>query len=154
MRYVVDENGVIVGELGEGDRILRAKSIEHFEDKERTIYKSFCVLNVEEYMLIMKELDKNSKLVLSQLVPYVQYTTCLLAFPNGKPITSGDMTTVTGLSRHTVENALNVLLAKDILYKGRNSREVQWYINPHIVHRGRLTNKVLQTMFRNYKPRS
>lgn len=153
-RYVVDENGVIVGELGEGDRIIRAKSMEQFGDKERTIYKSFCVLNVEEYMLVMKELDKNSKLVLSQLVPYVQYTTCLLAFQSGKPITSGDMTTVTGLSRHTVENALNVLLSKDILYKGRNSREVQWYINPYIVHRGRLTSKVLQTMFRNYKPRS
>lgn len=153
-RYVVDENGVITCELGEGDRIVRAKSIEQLEDKERTIYKSFCVLNVEEYTLVMRELDKNSKLVLSQLVPYVQYTTCLLAFSNGKPITSGDMTSVTGLSRHTVENALNVLLDKDILYKGRNSREVQWYINPYIVHRGRLTNKVLQTMFRNYKPRS
>lgn len=96
-RYVIDESGVIVGELGEGDRIIRAKSIEQFGDKERTIYKSFCVLNVEEYMLVMKELDKNSKLVLSQLVPYVQYTTCLLAFQSGKPITSGDMTTVTGL---------------------------------------------------------
>mgnify|MGYP001662220474 CR=1 FL=1 len=60
-RYVIDESGVIVGELGEGDRIIRAKSIEQFGDKERTIYKSFCVLNVEEYTTTVTLIEKDQK---------------------------------------------------------------------------------------------
>ena len=150
MRYIVDEGGEFVGELRDGDRILRKESVEKLEGQEPWSFRSFAVMNTDEMQKVVAELDRNEKAVFCVLIPYVQYATCLLAYSNGRCITSGDMAELTGFSRHTAEAALCGLVKKNILCKVRNSKEVQWYINPYLVCKGRVINKTLKTMFRNY----
>ncbi len=150
MRFVVNESGEFIGELRDGDRILRKESLEKLEGQENVSYSDYAIYNVGELNKLIPELDKNEKAVLMTLLPRVQYATCLLAYENGRCITSGDMAELTGLSKHVAETALKGLVSKDILCKARNSREVQWYMNPYIACKGRVVNKTLKTMFRNY----
>ena len=49
---------------------------------------------------------------------------------------------------------INGLIEKDILYKGRNSRNVQYFANPWLFCKGNRINKVLKTMFKNYEIRT
>lgn len=153
MRYIVNENGVIIDELQEGDRIVRSSSIKALNGKERIVYKNFCILNISEYKAIMSEISGTARSVLAQLIPYVQYSSCLLAFSNGKPINGKHLCGITGLSRNTVEKGILELVEKNVLYKRKNLRKVQYYINPYIVHRGQLVNRTLRSMFRNYRRR-
>lgn len=157
MRYIIDEDGAILSELGDGDRIVRRSSLdakEKIDEQEAIYYDSFCILNIKEYKAVMKELSNSARLIFSQLVPYTQYTTCLLAHSNGKPLSTRKIIEITGLSKNTAAKALSELVGKDLLFRGRNSREVQWYMNPYIVHRGNVQSKVLKTMFRNYRRRT
>lgn len=79
--------------------------------------------------LISKELDKNEKAVLLSVLPCVQYSTCLICHVNGKSIGTEDMAEITGLGRSATYDTLASLVEKDILYRGKNSREVQYFAN-------------------------
>jgi hypothetical protein len=46
------------------------------------------------------------------------------------------------------------LLKKDIIYRGKNSENNQWFVNPWLFSRGSTINKVLKTMFQNYHIRT
>jgi hypothetical protein len=60
---------------------------------------------------------------------------------------------ITGLSRGAVYDAINSLIRKDIIYKGRNSKNRQYFVNPWLFCKGNRINKVLKTMFKNYRIR-
>jgi hypothetical protein len=61
---------------------------------------------------------------------------------------------ITGMSRSTLYHTIDLLHKKDIVYKGKNSRNRQFYINPWLYCKGNRINKVLRDMFKNYKIRS
>ena len=58
------------------------------------------------------------------------------------------------MSTGKLSKVIRSLIDKDILYKGKNSKNVQYFVNPWLFCKGNRINKVLKTMFENYKIRT
>ena len=156
-RILVDEDtGAVNGYLKKGDRILRAESIVHLSKRANSAIKDrrFIRIDEEEGRLMAKELNAYERAVLFQLQFYVSYESGLIRYPNGKEIGFNDLVEMTGLSKATVTSAVSGLVSKDILYKGKNSKRTQYYMNPWIASKGVVPNSTLRDMFGNYKIRS
>lgn len=151
-RSVVDEEtGEVTATLMPGDRIVRGTSIEYLDQFTEWKIEHFYKGNLSEIRLWMRELSPYEKAVLFTVSPYVGYEDCCLKQSNGDALTFGDIVSFSGLSKSTVSEVLNSLREKDILCKNENSREKQYFMNPWLFCKGNRINKVLRTMFRNYK---
>lgn len=132
---------------------LNFKEYIETEDYISIRYESFYKANVDELQEIIPDLSMAEKAFLFSIVPYISYEDCHLQYRNKKDIDIKDMIKVTGLSKNTVYSVVKSLKEKDILYQGENSSNRQWFINPWLFCRGQRLNKVLRTMFKNYKIR-
>jgi hypothetical protein len=151
-RLIVEEQtGEITNELDEGDRILRAKSIEKLRTTAKWDIGPFSKVNSEELNLLAPTLTASESCVILKLLPLVSYTSCLIQYPNGRDINFDSIVKRCGLCHKTTVSTVESLIAKDILYKGRNSKGNQYFMNPWIAYRGNTINKVLFDMFKNYK---
>lgn len=148
------ETGEVKHELQHGDRILKAQSIEKLKATEEFTLTNFSKINMDELQLILPELEIGEKAVLFTLFGYVRYETGLIQYRNGRDITFNDVVKLCGMTEKTLHKIINSLIEKDLLYKGKNSRNVQFFINPWIISRGNTISKVLKDMFKNYKIRS
>ena len=152
------ETGEIVNEVYKGDRVIRKASIDHLkkpkeelpEDQTKWEMEQFYKGSIKELKLVSKQLTNAEVGFLFRVIPYISYIDCCIKHPNGKPIAIKGLTGITNTSRQSVSKTINSLVSKDILYKGRNSKEFQYYVNPWLFVRGNITNKILKNMFRNY----
>jgi len=101
----------------------------------------------------MDDLSQAEKAFLFSVVPCVSYDDCHLQTHDGKDVGTEDLVEITKLSRGLVYETIRTLIQKDILYRGKNSKNRQYFVNPWIFCRGNHINKVLKTMFKNYKIR-
>lgn len=161
---VIDtKTGEIVNGLYPGDKIVRAKSKKSYKKytatkKETPEYEkwdldNFYRANISELSLLMKELSQTEKAFLFSISPYVSFEDSHLQYGNGVDIGTEELVKITGMSRATVYRTVEDLVAKDVLYKGKNSRSRQYFVNPWLFSKGNRINKVLKTMFKNYKIR-
>ncbi len=102
----------------------------------------------------MKELDTYEKAFLYTIAPYVGYEDCCIKNINGKELDMDDFVGLSGMSRDKAYRTIKSLIGKDILYKGKNSKNVQYFVNPWLFSRGTRVNKVLKRMFKNYRIRT
>ena len=102
----------------------------------------------------MNDLSQAEKAFLFSILPYISYEDCHLQYGNGIDIGTEDLIDITKLSRPLVYQTVKSLISKDILYKGRNSKNRQYFVNPWLFCKGNRINKVLKTMFKNYHIRS
>lgn len=152
-KILIDENtGTIIRRLGKGDRIIRKQSIEYLKSDIKR--RHFVRVDEDEGRMIVKELTPSERAVLFQLQYYVSYESGLISHSNGREIGFNDIVELTGLSRRTVALVIESLVSKDILYKGKNSKRVQYYMNPWIASKGVAPNATLKEMFKNYRIRS
>jgi len=150
-RAVCDtKTGEVVSELREGDRILRKESIDAFKQHNKD-GRSFIKGNTAEMRKLTPLLSMNERAMIFSLMPYTAYQTCLIQYPNGKDIGLQEIIKISGMCRNTASETIRRLSAKDVLYRGRNSRNNQYFINPWIVYRGAEFNIVLSEMFKNYR---
>lgn len=152
--------------LKKGDKIVRKASIDSFKNLKQQIadagcekwkMKEFYKANTDEMQLISKELSMSEKAFLFSIAPYVSFDDNHLQKGHGKKavdIGTEDLIDITGMSRSTLYDTINLLAEKDVIYRGRNSRNKQYFINPWLFCKGNMINKVLKTMFKNYKVRS
>lgn len=161
------ETGEVTSDLYEGDRIQRKESLEtykKFDDSRREANKNlsetlvwnmsnFMKMNTMEVRLWMDDLSQAEKAFLFSIVPCVSYDDCHLQLPDGSDIGTEDLVKITKLSRGLVYETIETLLKKDILYKGKNSKNRQYFVNPWLFCKGNRINRVLKTMFKNYKIR-
>jgi DNA-binding MarR family transcriptional regulator len=148
---IIDDDGQIIGEINEGDRILRAESLEYLENYQIWKIEHFYKGNTEELRKMFKCLSTSEKAFLFCMAVYVGYEDCCLKHDNGNELSFDDMVEISGMSRSTVSEVLNSLIKKDIIYRGKNSRTRQYFINPWLFCKGQRINKVLRTMFKNYR---
>jgi len=146
-------NGKCIDVIYEGDRIIRQKSSEMLEFSETWKIENFFKGYIPELRAITPELSINEKSLLFCLSIYVGYTDCCIKFDNGDCLNIGDMVKISGMCKTIVYDTLIKLIRKDIIYKGKNSYESQYFINPWLFCKGNRINKVLKTMFKNYKIR-
>ncbi len=116
--------------------------------------KSYFKGNVEEIKLIMKELEPYEKVFLFSVAPYVGFEDCCLKSGNNVELSFEKMMEISGISKGKLSGVLQSLKEKDIIYKGTNSKNVQYFVNPWIFNKGNKYNKVLKIMFKNYKIRT
>lgn len=147
------KDGEIIDEINEGDRLLRYKSLEYLKDTQVWKIENFFKGNNDELRNWMNDLSVNEKALLFTISVYVGYEDCCIKYDNGNPLNFDDIVRLSCLSRGAVSLTLNTLIKKDILFRGKNSRERLYFINPWIYCKGNRINKVLKTMFRNYKIR-
>lgn len=161
---VVDSNtGEIIDDLHPGDRIVRAESKKSYRkytknrestpEYEKWDLDNFYRANVSELSLLMKELSQTEKAFLFSISTYVSFEDSHLIYRNGNDIGTEDLVKITGMSRATVYRTIDDLISKDVLYKGKNSRSRQYFVNPWLFSKGNRINKVLKTMFKNYEIR-
>lgn len=123
---VSPETGEVLTEIGPGDRIVRKKSLEYLERVKEWRIEHFYKGNLKEISKWLKDLTPNEKAILFTISPYVGYEDCCLKQENGDMLTFDFIVEMSGLSRGTVSFSINTLIKKDILYRGRNSRERQY----------------------------
>jgi len=108
--------------------------------------------NIEEICKVMKDLDVYEKAFLFSIAPYVGYEDCCLKYPsNGIELKFETLVDISGISRSKLSTVIASLVEKDILYKGKNSKTTQYFVNPWLFCKGNRINKVLKTMFKNYQ---
>jgi hypothetical protein len=154
---VSSETGEITADLYEGDSIRRKESSEAYlrhkqQNKPETIIwnmSNFMKMNSMEVRLWMNELSQAEKAFLFSIVPYVSYTDCHLEV-DGRDIGTEDLVEITKLSRSLTYETIESLTDKDIIYRGRNSKNRQYFVNPWLFCKGNRINPVLKTMFKNY----
>lgn len=163
--YLIDpETGEPVGALQDGDRIVRAASVEAYRRVEGNTVRvpdeevpwgmdGFVKVNTREILLWLPKLTAIERQMLFSILPYVQYTSCAIVSGNNEPVDYDGLERISGMSRATVFNAVKLLKQKNILSVVKNSR-TQFYICPWIVARGGTINKTLRTMFREYQVQS
>jgi hypothetical protein len=153
---VVKDTGEVKTEIRPGDRIVRAESIKHLKKSDITDewkMEHFYKGHIAEIQKIMRELSTNEKAFLFAIAPYVGYEDCCLKYPNNRDLTMDGLVEVSGMCRSVVFNVVSSLIDKDILYRGKNSKNRQYFVNPWIFCKGQRINKVLKTMFKNYRVR-
>lgn len=147
------ETGEVTTEIRPGDRIVRAESIGYMHQSQEWKIEHFYKGNLPEVKKWMRDLTPGEKAVLFTVSPYVGYEDCCLKHENGDMLTFENIVELSGLSRGAVSATINTLIDKDILYRGKNAQERQYFVNPWLFCKGNRINRVLQTMFRNYKIR-
>lgn len=167
--YIELQEGQRLEILEKGDRYIKKNSINSYKKvkpiieeaklKNGEMYMSwnlehYAKTNTDELKLLLPELESSEKVVLFSILPYVGYDDCLLKYSNGRELNIESIAKISGLSVATVKNVVANLKSKDVLYKGKNSRNVQYFINPWICARGSLLQKTLKSMFKNYYIRS
>jgi hypothetical protein len=156
--------GEIVTELYDGDSILRKESKEahkKFEDAKNESKKAsetlvwsmtnFMKMNTVEVRLWMDELSQAEKAFLFSIVPCVSFDDCHLQTHSGEDIGTEDLLKIVNMSRGLLYETIKSLAKKDIIYRGKNSKNRQYFVNPWLFCKGNRINKVLKTMFKNYK---
>ena len=153
-RAVIDtDTGEKLHDFEEGDRLVKKKQIDFLEQYDVWKVNSFYKGNIDELKEVSKDLTIAESGFLFKILPYINYRDCLLCYSNGKDINQEDLAEITGMSRSQVYRTLESLISKDILYKGKNSKSFQYFVNPWLFVKGNEINKVLKSMFKNYKIR-
>lgn len=163
---VSPETGEITTEIYEGDSILRKESqealrkINHAKNGSPNVHETliwnmsnFMKMNTIEVRLWMDDLSQAEKAFLFSIVPCVSYDDCHLQTYSGEDAGTEDLVEITKMSRGLLYETIKTLTQKDIIYKGKNSKNRQFFVNPWLFCKGNRINKVLKTMFKNYKIR-
>lgn len=148
---IVDENGEVIGEIKEGDRLVRKESVDYLVGKEVWKIEHFYKGNIAEMRKQLESLSTYEKAFLFSVAMYVGYEDCCIKYDNGKCLGFDDLVSISRISREKAVSTINSLIKADILYKGKNSKGLQYFVNPWLFCKGTRIDKVLKTMFKNYR---
>lgn len=147
-KYVVNSHGELLDELGPGDRILRAKSIEYLNGVMDFEGGSFVKGGVDEMLLLMRELSIQEKAFILSVVPYVSYVDCKLRWPQtNHELNLEHLLQITGMGKSSIYRVVKDLKEKKILYG-------KYHLNPWLFFRGNKMDPRLKEWFGEYRVRS
>jgi len=88
--------GEKMGEVREGDVILRKNSIDYLDSCRIWKVEHFYKGNAAEMKKLMEELTPNEKVLLFSIAVYVGYEDCCLKHDNGNELTTKDLVKLSG----------------------------------------------------------
>lgn len=149
------DTGEVIDSIEEGDKfsITRKKKIDFMENTIEIPFKSFVKLNTKEIGFLSKELSKSDFAFLLSLCDFVGFYDNCIKNRRGDPMSIDEIALKLDIPRSTAYRIVNKLIDESILCKAKTS-EFQLFVCPLIFCKGNRANRVLQTMFRNYKVRS
>lgn len=139
--YLVDENGVVLQELGDadklvsleyGDRVLRRGTIDYLQDTTDIKYH-FIKINPKIFDKYCKKYS-----ILPYLTCHIGYMDNICCYDNGKIIRLKDLSKVCEVSETTIKRQLKGLIADDIIHKVPYKKNQKCLmINPWLCCRGK-----------------
>lgn len=139
-KYIVNEDGTIVDEISEndiivkmnhGDRILRKKSIDYFQDTKE-IKKRFVKVNDQATNM----LSKYGKYI-CLLLKYVGYKDGILRFNNGIYLSNKSISKIFGINERNTIRVLDDLIKEDVIHKHKEKNRNYYTFNPWVASKGK-----------------
>lgn len=154
--YIVNNQGEILKEIGENDRIVRGSSIEFYENSIE-IDNVFIKLFVNNIMPVIEQLkDKRGKIkyntisLMFYLMQFISYKNGFLQHENGKPLTNKYILENFNMSKTELYNSLKLLKDKNIISIVESEGELKFYMfNPWIASIGQRIDKTHLYCFEN-----
>lgn len=157
MNMIVDENGVIVGYIGEGDRIIRRASVDAVRDTETWHPEPHFVKLFPKAMRELSRLKCGGMelQVVFAMVSCLSFKSGLVMHANGMPVTADWVAKITGISVNRVYSTIRELARKNIIVRvlNNNTRLTEYYMNPYYFFKGDRINSTLVSMFADPKDR-
>ncbi|MEI3530103.1 MAG: hypothetical protein V8Q75_03385 [Bacilli bacterium] len=150
-KYIVDGNGEIIEvindnevviKVGQGDRIVRKKSIDYFYDTKE-IKKRFIKVNDQATNI----LSKYGKYI-CLLLKYVGYMDGILRFNNGIYLSNKSISKIFGISERNTIKILNDLIKEDVIHKHKEKNKNYYTFNPWIASKGKRVSIDLYNEFK------
>ena len=139
-RGIVDLNtGEIIHTLKHGDRVVSQRAQDVHREYGLSVdnrYDHYMMINVPIMQLILPTLTASEKLVFMCMLPYVQYQTNKVIFPNGRPLRNKHLIEMTGLSKNKLNETLTGMCKANVLARERDGRSYSYYVNPNLGQRG------------------
>lgn len=159
VRVIVSDCGVVEREIFGDDtlKIITGKQKDFLQSTVPWSYKNYVTMNAEEMELLQPDLDVYEKAFLCSVQPYVGSQDNLLRKQIDNSyvdIIFRDLIKITGIGKTKLVSVIESLRLKDIVCIAKNSRNNQYYMNPWIFNKSLRINKVLASMFQNYRIRS
>jgi hypothetical protein len=151
-KLIIDGEGTIVGELHQGDRIIRRHIIEELpEENDRMPFsngewgKTYDVSFRKLTKLKLSPVEYRMVLLFFTLV---SYSSGLIAHGNYKPVTSEWIENELEITRNTVFKSIKKLMDFRIISQSYSGKEKIYFFNPYIYQKGKYINKTLFEMFK------
>ena len=150
-KYIANEQGVVIEEiednevlikLGHGDRIVRKKSIDYFEDTKE-IKKRFIKVNDQATNM----LSKYGKYI-CLLLKYIGYMDGILRFNNGIYLSNKSISKIFGITERNTIKILDDLIKEDVIHKHKVKNKNYYTFNPWIASKGKRVSINLYNEFK------
>jgi len=150
--YIVNQNGEVIDEtLGDevftklrtGDIVLKREGIIE-KDKLVRANMQFGKINTS----VLYEIGSKFPLFL-KLTDIVQYQTGKLVYNNGVNVNRKNLIKWSGFSKNTIDRQIKGLIAQDVIKSVKDGRNVVYFMNPYVIHVGKMIYKSLDEMFKD-----
>lgn len=150
-KYVANEYGVVIDEiadnevlikLGSGDRVIRKKSVDYFEDTKE-IKKRFVKVNDQATNM----LSKYGKYI-CLLLKYIGYMDGILRFNNGIYLSNKSISKIFGITERNTIKILDDLIKEDVIHKHKEKNKNYYTFNPWIASKGKRVSINLYNEFK------
>ncbi len=148
---IVDmETGEILQQFNEPYEVRTGGQINYLRshailNKKREFTKVF-----KDLSEIVDDLSSPAAKFLCKLIWYVRYTSNLIAYPNGVPLTHKNISEIMKCSMVTTKRVMSELVDKKVVARCRVGKSYKYFANPYIFCKGASFNATLVEMFKSY----
>jgi hypothetical protein len=143
------ETGEIVGEINEGDKIIRKETQDYLNSTIKDFNKDeqFIKVFIKPLYELSRTLTGTESVFLNYLIQYINYADGILK-QNNNVLTRNIISKETDIPLRTVDRLLSSLMEKQIIGKHKTGRMVCFTVNPFIFMRGK---RIGNTLYEFYK---
>ena len=152
-RVVINpDTGEIVGELKDGDRILRKESVDHLEKFEVVSYPQYTKLRkMTSKVLNVCNLSGAETIIFLTLAECADYKTQIAKHENGKMITRDNLVDMLGMNYQTVKRSISKLVKNGLIVEANTEFGRVFIVNPYLICKGNKTYKTVTELFKEKK---
>lgn len=144
------ETGERAGEMYEGDRLVRGKSIDYLKNTVEMPEYDYVKMYLIPIAQLSGSLTGPECALTMFLVSFLSYDSGITMHSNGRIVTRQYIAQEMGYSERQVDRLLDGLKEKEIVKKVLGARrEISIIMNPWLFMRGKRINKTLYYMFKN-----
>lgn len=99
---------------------------------------------------IVDDLSSAAAKFLCKLIGYARYTSNLIAYPNGVPLTHKNISEIMRCSMVTTKRVMSELVDRKVVARCRVGKSYKYFANPYIFCKGTSFNATLVEMFKSY----
>lgn len=156
MYQIVNEDGVIVGQLEEGDRIVKKKTLDKLraEDGKLTLPKGENFIKVFQDALPQLAscgLSTMESQVFFFLIKNLRYESNAATYSNGKLITRENLCEDLGTNTTSIQKAIARLISKSLIAEVKIDLGKVFIVNPFVAMVGNKLEKTSYDLFKHTK---